>query len=65
MLTMIAAINEFGRTNLLEHQKEGILIAKELGKYKGGKPIPFPENWENVYSSWKIREITGKARYIK
>ena len=31
MLTMIAAINEFERTNLLERQKEGILIAKELG----------------------------------
>ena len=59
MLTMIAAINEFERTNLLERQKEGILIAKELGKYKGRKPIPFPENWENVYSSWKTREITG------
>ena len=58
MLTMIAAINEFERTNLLERQKEGILIAKELGKYKGRKPIPFPENWEN-YSSWKTREITG------
>lgn len=59
MLTMIAAINEFERTNLLERQKEGILIAKELGKYKGRKPILFPENWENVYSSWKTREITG------
>lgn len=59
MLTMIAAINEFERTNLLERQKEGILIAKELRKYKGRKPIPFPENWENVYHSWKTREITG------
>ena len=30
MLTIIAAINEFERTNLLERQREGILIAKEL-----------------------------------
>lgn len=59
MLTMIAAINEFERTNLLERQKEGILIAKELGKYKGRKPIPFPSNWKEVYPLWKTREITG------
>lgn len=36
MLTMIGAINEFERTNLLERQKEGIVIAKRDGKYKGG-----------------------------
>ena len=54
---MIVAINEFERTNLLERQREGILIAKELGKYKGRKPIPFPENWKEIYNSWKTREI--------
>lgn len=39
MLTMIAAINEFERSNLLERQKEGIAIAKENGKFKGRKEI--------------------------
>ncbi|MCQ8211011.1 hypothetical protein NON08_00300 [Cetobacterium somerae] len=34
------------------------MIAKELGKYKGLKPIPFPENWKDIYNSWKTREIT-------
>lgn len=57
MLTMIGAINEFERTNLLERQKEGISLAKELGKYKGRKPIPFPDNWENIYIKWKNKEI--------
>jgi DNA invertase Pin-like site-specific DNA recombinase len=37
MLTMIGAINEFERANLLERQKEGIAIAKRNGCYKGGK----------------------------
>lgn len=37
MLTMIGAINEFERTNLLERQREGIAIAKKNGKYKGGQ----------------------------
>lgn len=59
MLTMIGAINEFERMNLLERQKEGILIAKSLGKYKGRKPIPLPSNWNDVYPIWKTREING------
>ena len=37
MLTMLAAINEFERENLLERQREGIAIAKEQGKFKGGQ----------------------------
>lgn len=42
MLTMIGAINEFERTNLLERQREGIEIAKRNGVYKGRKCIVIP-----------------------
>ncbi|MBO7734115.1 MAG: recombinase family protein [Methanobrevibacter sp.] len=34
MLTMIAAINDFERANLLERQMEGIAIAQKAGKFK-------------------------------
>ena len=37
LVTMIAAINEFERENLLERQREGIAIAKAEGKFKGGQ----------------------------
>lgn len=60
MLTMIAAINEFERDNLLERQKEGIAIAKEKGKYKGRKKIEMPKGFKEVYSRYKCREITAK-----
>lgn len=59
MLTMIGAINEFERANLLERQREGIAIAKENGAYKGRKKIDFPSNWEDVYKKWKKRELKG------
>lgn len=59
MLTMIGAINEFERTNLLERQREGIALAKEKGAYKGRKKIDFPSNWEEVYTKWKKRELKG------
>lgn len=59
MLTMIGAIYEFERANLLERQKEGIAIAKREGKYKGRKEIKHPANFAEVYSIWKNRTITG------
>lgn len=60
MLTVIGAIYEFERTNLLERQKEGIAIAKMRGRYKGRKKISFPLEWDSVYNDWNLRKITAK-----
>lgn len=57
MLTMIAAINEFERQNLLERQAEGIAIAKKKGVYKGRKKIQV-ENFGDYYSQYMRREIS-------
>ena len=59
MLTMIGAIAEFERQNLLERQREGIAIAKANSVYKGRKKIDFPPNWQDVYSQWRTRAVTG------
>mgnify|MGYP003299026769 FL=1 len=58
MLTMIGAISEFERQNILERQREGIEIAKREGKYKGRKPLEL-DNFNEVYDSWKKRELTA------
>lgn len=57
MLTMIGAINEFERTNLLERQKEGIAIAKREGKYKGRKAVSIPD-FDKHYQRYISREIS-------
>ena len=57
MLTMIAAINEFERNNLLERQREGIEIAKNNGVYKGRKKIEVPD-FHVYYEKYKNHEIT-------
>lgn len=57
MLTMIAAINEFERANLLERQKEGIAIAKRKGIYKGRKAVSIPD-FETYYHRYLRREIS-------
>lgn len=59
MLTMIAAINEFERENLLERQREGIAIAKEQGKFKGGQVKKIDDKAFNAaYEKYKRRELT-------
>ena len=60
MVTMLGAIYEFERANLLERQKDGIAVAKKEGKYKGRKKIQKPDNWQEVYSAWSCRKITAK-----
>lgn len=59
MLTMIAAINEFERENLLEKQKEGIAVAKAEGKYKGRavKQID-EEQFNKAYADYSSRKIS-------
>lgn len=57
MITMIGAINQFERANLLERQKEGIAIAKREGKYKGGVDKKI-DNFEEAYKRYLSREIS-------
>ncbi len=56
MLTMIAAIAEFERNNLLERQAEGIAIAKKKGVYKGRKPVQIKE-FDLHYKRYISRQI--------
>ena len=49
MLTMIAAINEFERQNLLDRQRDGI--------YKGRKKVAVPDNFSELYARYTRREM--------
>ena len=57
MLTMIGAIAEFERQNLLERQREGIEIAKREGRYKGRKAVEI-EGFEDYYQKYMRREYS-------
>ena len=61
MLTMIGAIAEFERQNLLERQREGIAIAKREGKYKGGQVKKIDDAlFMTHYNEYKERMINKK-----
>ena len=63
MLTMIGAINEFERANLLERQREGIAIAKREGKYSGRKRKSV-QDFDKYYERFIKREI-NKSQFAK
>lgn len=60
MLTMIGAINEFERANMLERQKEGIALAVKEGKYKGRKEVNI-KDFDKHYNRYMSREISKSA----
>ena len=66
MLTMIGAIAEFERQNLLDRQREGIAIAKRNGKYRqcGGKQKTV-NNFSEYYERYKNRELTKSALAVE
>lgn len=66
MLTMIAAINEFERQNMLERQAEGIALAKKRGAYKGRKKVEV-KNFGTYYDAYMRRELSKSdiARKLK
>jgi DNA invertase Pin-like site-specific DNA recombinase len=66
MLTMIGAIAEFERQNMLERQAEGIAIAKREGKFKGGQVKKIDDQiWNRYYNQYIQRELTTKAAFAK
>lgn len=65
MLTMIGAIAEFERQNLLDRQREGIEIAKKSGVYKGRQPITVDKDkWDFNYSRYQNKQLT-KSQFAK
>ena len=59
LLTVIGAIAEFERQNILERQAEGIAIAKKEGKYKGGQKKKIDrELFKKLKEDYDNRKIT-------
>lgn len=65
MLTMIGAIYEFERNNLLERQKEGIEIAKREKKFKGRKAVNIPDDVFNKEYQTYMDRIISKAELAR
>ena len=58
-LQILSCVSEQERENIRSRQRQGIEIARSLGKYKGRKPIDVP-NFQEVYTEWRRGSITAR-----
>lgn len=58
MITVFGAVAELEREYIRQRQREGIVIAKQKGKYKGRKRIESPD-FDRVVARWRAGEITA------
>ena len=64
MLTVFAAVAELERDYLRDRQREGIEIAKKMGKYHGRKPGIYP-GFEHLLAQSRCGKITAAAAMRK
>ncbi|HFL2500833.1 TPA: recombinase family protein [Clostridioides difficile] len=64
---LLSYLGEKERLKIRARQREGIELLKEKNNGKGiGRPkINFPQDWEEVYKSWKNGVITAKVAMQK
>ena len=60
LIEVLGTIAEQERVTIRQRQQEGIAAAKAKGKHLGQPGLVIPENWKEVYSSWKSGKITAK-----
>lgn len=59
LIEVLASIAEQERLTIRKRQQEGIRAAKAKGKHLGRPRVRMPDNFSEVYSSWKREEITA------
>lgn len=62
MLTVLSAVNQLERDNMLERQAEGIAEAKKQGKYKGRQRIEADATFNGLYESYLNGKIQSKTK---
>ena len=61
LIEVLGTIAEQERETIRKRQAEGIQLAKAKGRTLGRPALQFPDNWQEIYSSWKAGEITAKT----
>lgn len=60
LIEVLSSIAEQERLTIKKRQREGIEAAKKLGKHLGRPRLTVPDNFNEVYMSWKKGQITAK-----
>ena len=60
VLTLLSYVSESEKNNIKIRQKEGIEAAKKRGVRLGRPPYPIPDNFEQIYEAWAVKEISAE-----
>ena len=60
VLQLLSYVAQTEREFIHQRQAEGIAAAKMRGVKFGRKPLPLPENFEEVYVAWRAKKLTLK-----
>ena len=60
VLQVLSFVAENERSNIRQRQAEGIAAAQARGVKFGRPALPLPENFQEVHSRWRAKEITLK-----
>ncbi len=60
LIEVLGTIAEQERETIRKRQREGIDVAKRLGKHLGRPKKVLPDNYESIISDWKKKKITAR-----
>ena len=60
VLQVLSFVAENERSNIRQHQAEGIAVAKAKGVKFGRPPLPLPEKFYAVHKDWRNKKISLK-----
>ena len=60
LIEVLGTIAEQERQTIRQRQREGIDAAKAKGKHLGRPKLVLPDNWDEVFSLWKDKELTAR-----
>jgi DNA invertase Pin-like site-specific DNA recombinase len=58
VLQVMSFSAQIERENILQRQAEGIAAAKARGVVFGKEPLTMPENFDELYSKWRVGELS-------
>lgn len=61
IIEVLSSIAEQERATTKSRQAEGISAAKAVGKSLGRPMVELPVNWDEIYTRWKRKEISGNT----
>jgi DNA invertase Pin-like site-specific DNA recombinase len=63
VLQILSYVAQKERENIKKRQAQGIAVAKAQGKHLGRPQAEYPELWQDVYATWKAKQITAVAAF--